>query len=141
MIQEDLGKIKWTAVLVGFGVDFAFSVLVGAVVLSVMLSLKGQALDSENPMPSDVALVYQFVGVVGAAVGGVVAGFLARRRGSLHGVLASLIGLVLFVCSFLVLSGPAFSLGDLGFVVLNLVAAGYGGALGERLRARRERES
>jgi hypothetical protein len=59
----------------------------------------------------------------------------------LHGVLASLIGLVLFACSFLFLSGPAFSVGDLGFVVLNLVAAGYGGALGERLRARRERES
>jgi hypothetical protein len=138
MIPQELGKVNWRAALLGFGVDFAFSVLVGAVVISTMLALKGQALDGEGELPSDVALVYQIVGVAGAAVGGVVAGYLARQRGTLHGVLASLIGLVLFACSFLFLSGPAFSVGDLGFVVLNLVAAGYGGGLGERLRARRE---
>ena len=82
MIQEELGKVNWRAALAGFGVDFAFSALIGAVVVSVMLALKGEALDSESTLPSDVALVYQFVGVLGAAVGGVVAGFLARRRGS-----------------------------------------------------------
>jgi hypothetical protein len=141
MIQEELGKVNWRAALVGFGVDFAFSVLVGAVVISALLALKGQPLDNEQPMPSDVSLVYQIIGVVGAAVGGVVAGYLAGQYGPLHGVVASLIGLVLFVCSLLFLSDPAFSVGDLGFIVLNLIAAGYGGGLGERLRARRESDS
>jgi hypothetical protein len=140
MTQKDLVTINWTAALVGFGVDLAFSLLVGAVVVYVMLGLKGISLESDSALPTDVELAYQLVGVAGAAAGGVVAGYLARRRGGLHGVLASLIGLLFFACSFLFMGGPPFSLGDLGFIVLNLVAAGYGGTAGERWRRWRERD-
>ena len=88
-----------------------------------------------------MGLAFQIVGVLGAAVGGAVAGYVARRRGSLHGVLGSVIGLMVFVCGLPIFGGPQLNIGDLGFIVLNLVAAGYGGAVGERWRTRREDRS
>jgi hypothetical protein len=137
MTEKKLTEINWTAAFVGFGVDLAFSVLVGSVVITAMLGLEGASPDSGDAVPSNVELAFQAIGVLGAGVGGVVAGYLARRRGSLHGVIGSTIGLILSFCAVLFFGGPAFGIGDLGFTVLNLVAAGYGGALGERWRARR----
>jgi hypothetical protein len=137
MPEISLSDIRWTAAFVGFGVDLVFSLFVGSVVVGAMLALKGVDLAAESPLPSDVNLAYQVVGVVGALVGGSVAGFLAGKLGSLHGVLASSIGLVVFFCTFAALNSEAPNLADLGFIVLNLVAAGYGGALGERFRVRR----
>lgn len=138
MTEKELPQIRWTAAFVGFGVDLVFSLFVGSVVVAVLLALKGSSADSAGTIPSDVDLAYQFVGVLGALIGGGVAGFLARRRGSMHGVLASLIGLIFFFCAFAMLEGATLTIGDLGFIVLNLIAAGYGGAMGERLRARGE---
>jgi putative membrane protein (TIGR04086 family) len=138
MTEQDLKDINWFAAFAGFGVDLMFSLFVGSVVVAVLLTLKGASLDDAEGLPSDVNLAYQVIGVLGALAGGFVAGILARRRGGLHGVLASVIGLFVFFCSFAVVENPAFSVGDLGFIVLNLVAAGYAGAAGERFRARRE---
>ncbi len=141
MTGKDLAEIKWTAAFLGFGVDLAFSLFVGSIVVAVMLGLKGSNPENGSDVPSDVDLASQIVGVIGASVGGVVAGFLAGRRGSLHGVLASVIGLIAFLFALLFLGSPPLNVGDLGFVVLNLVAAGYGGAMGERWRRRREADS
>ncbi len=138
MTEQDLRDINWFAAFAGFGVDLIFSLLVGSVVVAILLTLKGASLEEAEGLPTDVNLAYQIVGVLGALVGGFVAGILARRRGSLHGALASVIGLFVFFCSFALVEDPAFSVGDLGFIVLNLVAAGYAGAAGERFRARRE---
>jgi uncharacterized membrane protein YeaQ/YmgE (transglycosylase-associated protein family) len=138
MTDQDLIEIKWTAAFAGFGVDWLFSELIGLGVTTLMLSIKGIGLDSTEAIPVDVVLARQFVGVVGAVVGGVVAGYLARRRGSLHGVLGSVIGLIVFFCSIPLLADLTLNIGDLGFVVLNLVGAGYGGKMGEQWRARRE---
>jgi hypothetical protein len=138
MPEISLSDIKWTAAFVGFGVDLVFSLFVGSVVVGAMLALKGVNLAAESPLPSDVNIAYQLVGVVGALVGGSVAGFLAGNLGSLHGLLASSIGLVVFFCASAALGSEAPNLADLGFIVLNLVAASYGGALGERFRARRK---
>jgi hypothetical protein len=140
MIERNPIEINWTAALIGFGVDWTFSELVGLVVMAVMLLAKGVSLDSEGPLPSDVMLVRQFVGVLGAAVGGLVAGYIAQRKGALHGVLGSVIGLLFFLCAIPLLGDTALTVGDLGFIVLNLVAAGYGGQFGERWRARRKKE-
>jgi len=138
MTEQDVTDINWTAAFIGFGVDWVFSELVGYVVMMIMLVLKGIGLDSDADLPTDVLLVRQIVGVVGAVLGGTVAGYLARRRGALHGVLGSVIGLFTILCTIPLLGGLGLTIGDLGFVVLNLVGAGYGGGMGERWRARRE---
>jgi hypothetical protein len=137
MSERELIKINWTAVLVGFGVDWSFSLLVGFAIMTAMFALKGGTPDTGDALPTDVDLAVRIAGVLGAAVGGVVAGYLARMRGSLHGVLGSIIGLLMSLCAF----GLALDLRELGFIVLNLVAAGYGGGAGERWRARREDSS
>ena len=137
MPEIPLSDIKWVAAFIGFGVDLVFSLFAGSVVVGAMLALKGVDLAAESPLPSDVNLAYQVVGVVGALVGGSAAGFLAGKLGSLHGLLASSIGLVVFFCAYAALDSEGPNLADLGFIVLNLVAAGYGGALGERLSIRR----
>jgi hypothetical protein len=134
MTERDIREINWRAVLVGFGVDWSFSLLLGLLVSVIMMALKGVSLEAEV-WPADVLLASQIVGVGGAVAGGIAAGYLARRRGGLHGLLASILGLFAGFCWF----GAALDLGDLGFIVLNLVGAGYGGGLGERWRARRER--
>jgi hypothetical protein len=134
MTERDIREINWRAVIVGFGVDWAFSLPLGLLVSVIMMSLKGVSLDAEV-WPTDVLLASQIVGVGGALAGGIAAGYLAGRRGSLHGLLSSLLGLFTSLCWF----GMALNLGDLGFIVLNLVGAGYGGSIGERWRARRER--
>jgi hypothetical protein len=134
MTEDLLKEIKWTAVLVGFIVDLAFSELVGLVIIMIMLALKGIDLESLETLPGDVHLASQVVGVVGAVVGGVAAGYVARYRGSVHGLLGSLMGLFVVFCAF----GPTLTIGDVGFIVLNLIGAGYGGGMGERWRARRE---
>ena len=136
MDRLDWREINWTAVFAGFGVDWAFSELVGLLVTLILLSLKGISVEAEDPLPMDVALVLQSVGVLGAIVGGSVAGYIARRRGSLHGVLGSLVGLPLSLCLY----SAALDASGLGFIVLNLIGAGYGGKLGERWRARRQGE-
>jgi hypothetical protein len=140
MTEQNLPQIKWRAAFIGFGVDWAFSELVGLGVMMTMLVLKEIPLDSEGPLPADVLLARQVVGVLGAVVGGVAAGYIARQYGALHGVLGSLIGLVVLFCSFPVLSDVSFDIGDVGFMMLNLIGAGYGGGIGERWRARREEE-
>jgi hypothetical protein len=137
MINQRLGDINWFASSIGFAVDLFFTQIVGFVVVSAVLSLKGVSLGPDDLLPPDAELVYQIIGVVGALVGGAIAGFVAGRKGSLHGVLASLIGLLVLLCALPVFGSPTLSLGDAGFVVLNLIAAGYGGGLGERLRLRR----
>jgi len=134
MTERSLREINWRAVFVGFGVDWVFSLLLGLLVSVIMMALKGISLEAEV-WPADVLMASQIVGVGGAVTGGIVAGYLARRRGSLHGVLASLLGLFTSLCWL----GMALDLGDLGFIVLNLLGAGYGGGLGERWRGRRER--
>jgi hypothetical protein len=141
MGEQKLTEINLRAAFVGFGVDWVFSELVGLVVMAIILLLKGVSLNSEQVLPSDVMLARQIVGVVGAMVGGVAAGYVARRRGSLHGVLGSVLGLVVFFCSLPIVEESSLNIGDFGFIVLNLVAAGYGGGAGERWRARRERGS
>ena len=141
MTEPTLNEINWRAAFWGFGVDWAFSNLVGLLVVSVLLFIKGFGLESELPevLPPDVTLVSQIVGVCGAVLGGGVAGYLAQKRGSLHGVLGSVMGLFTVLCTIPMLGSPMWNVGDLGFVVLNLVGAGYGGKLGEQWRARRQR--
>lgn len=141
MTEQDIGEVNWTAAFIGFGVDWAFSELVGLVVVAIVLALKGISLSGEDELPTDALLARQIVGVVGAVVGGVAAGYIARHRGSFHGVLGSVIGLVTSLCMILTLGGLALNVGDLGFIVLNLAGAGYGGGLGERWRVRREDDS
>jgi hypothetical protein len=134
-MRERWVTINWAAAFLGFAVDFGFSLLVGVLVSVIMLSAKGLSLESET-WPPDVMLASQVVGVAGAVLGGGVAGFVARQRGAVHGVLASVIGLFATFC----LPSKALDLGDIGFIVLNLIAAGYGGQVGERLRARRAKK-
>jgi hypothetical protein len=133
MSEQDVREINWTAAFSGFAVDWLFSELAGLVVIALVLALKGVSLSAEDPMPADVVLGRQIVGVLGAVVGGVVAGYIAQRRGGLHGVLGSVIGLLVSFCWF---SLPR-DVGELGFIALNLIGAGYGGGIGERWRARR----
>ena len=140
MTARGLPEIKWRAAFTGFGVDWAFSELIGLGVMTTMLVLKGIPLDSEEILPSDVMLARQVVGVLGAVAGGVVAGYIARQFGTLHGVLGSLMGLVVLFCSLPMLAEASFDVGDVGFIVLNLVGAGYGGGVGERWRSRREED-
>jgi uncharacterized membrane protein YeaQ/YmgE (transglycosylase-associated protein family) len=138
MIEQDNIEINWTAAFAGFFVDWTFSELGGWIVVLVMFSLKGLALDSVEELPPDVHLASQIVGVGGAVVGGTVAGYLARRQGSLHGVLGSLIGLFTSLCLFSMYGDLGLDAGYLGFIVLNLIGAGYGGGVGERWRVQRE---
>jgi hypothetical protein len=138
MTQRDLAEINWKAAFVGFGVDLAFTELVGGIVVAVVLALKGITLEGDAAIPADVELVFRSIGVLGAFVGGAVAGYIARQRGMLHGVLASVIGLLIVLCALPMFGGQVVGIRDLGFIVLNLVAAGYGGGAGERWHARRE---
>jgi hypothetical protein len=133
MTEQDTNEINWTAAFIGFGVDWTFSYLIGLLVSAVMLAIKGVSFDSKE-WPADVVLIGQIVGVGGAVVGGMAAGYLAGRRGNMHGVLGSIIGLFAGLC----MSSLTLDLGAMGFVVLNLIGAGYGGGVGERWRARRE---
>ena len=137
MTDRRLGDISWFACSIGFASDLFFTQMVGFVVVSGVLALKGVSLGPDDPLPTDAELIYQIIGVIGALVGGGIAGFVAGRKGNLHGVVASLIGLVVLLCALPLFGNPTLSLGDGGFIVLNLVAAGYGGGLGERLRLRR----
>jgi hypothetical protein len=141
MTEQNIRDINWTAAFMGFGVDLFLSELLGWIVTAIMLALKGITVEVGDAWPPDVLLVRQIVGVVGAVVGGVVAGYVAGRRGSLHGVLGSVIGLAVFFCTFSVLDGLSLNVGDIGFIVLNLVGAGYGGGVGERWRVRRDEEN
>jgi hypothetical protein len=138
MTEQDTIEINWTAAFAGFFIDWTFSEVGSWIVIYVMFSLKGIALDSVEKLPPDVFLVSQIVGVGGAVLGGIMAGYLARRRGSLHGVLGSVIGLFASLCMFSMSGDTGIDLGYLGFIVLNLIFAGYGGGAGERWRARRE---
>ena len=138
MIDRNIPKINWFAAAIGFGVDLLFTQVVGLIVVSIVLSLQGVYLTADDTLPSDLQLIYQVIGVVGALVGGMAAGYLARHHGSLHGLLGSLIGLSALLCAMPLLGSVALNIGDVGFIVLNLVAAGYGGGLGERWRHRRE---
>jgi len=139
MTEPTLNEINWRAAFLGFGVDWVFSNLVGLLVVSILLFIKGFGLESELPeaLPPDVMLVSQIIGVCGALLGGGVAGYLAQKRGSLHGILGSAIGLFTVLCTVPILGSPLLNVGDLGFIVLNLIGAGYGGKLGEQWRARR----
>ncbi len=139
MTEPTLNEINWRAVFLGFGADWVFSNLVGLLVVSILLFIKGFGLDSELPeaFPPDVMLVSQIIGVCGALLGGGVAGYLAQKRGSLHGILGSVIGLFTVLCTAPILGSPLLNVGDLGFIVLNLIGAGYGGKLGEQWHARR----
>ena len=137
MINQRLTDINWFASSIGFAADLFFTQIAGFVVVSAVLSLKGISLGPDDPLPADVELIYQIVGVVGALVGGTIAGILAGRNGKLHGVLASLIGLMVLLCALPVFGNPTLSIGDGGFIILNLVGAGYGGGFGEWLRSRR----
>jgi hypothetical protein len=138
MTEQDLTEINWTAAFVGFFVDWAFSEVAGWIVIAIMFALQGISFDSVETLPPDVFLATQVAGVLGAIVGGVAAGYVARRQGTVHGVLGSVIGLMTTLCMSLTLGGLEFDVGFLGFIVLNLVGAGYGGGVGERWRARRE---
>jgi len=136
--EEDTIEINRTAVFAGAIVDWASSDLVGYIVIIVLLALKGTKLDDNDPLPADVLLARNIVGVVGAIAGGAVAGWLARRHGGLHGVLSSvLINSVIFCVAF-VSTSFALSIGDIGFIVLNLIGAGYAGKQAEQLRDRIE---
>jgi hypothetical protein len=137
MSEKDLKEINWTAVFIGFSVDWVFSLLVGLVILGAMLAVEGTNLETEGTLPPELDLAIQTVGIVGAIVGGSVAGYISLRRGTLHGVLASLIGLPVSFCMY----GAALEVGDLGFIVLNVIGAGYGGKFGQRWRARRKRDN
>ncbi len=138
MTEQDTIEINWTAAFVGFFVDWTFSEIGSWIVIAVMFSLKGIGLDSIEKLPPDVHLVSQIVGVGGAVVGGIAAGYLARRQGTLHGVLGSVLGLFASLCMLAMYGDADLDLGFLGFIVLNLIGAGYGGGAGERWRARRE---
>ncbi len=140
MSERETVEINRGAVFAGFIVDWGFSQLVGYLVMLLMLALKGIELSDGDLLPADVLLVQNIVGVVGALVGGLVAGWVARQRGTLHGVLGSVLGLFVFLCTIPLLDTFEFSVGDVGFIVLNLIAAGYGGGLGQRLWERYERE-
>ena len=138
MTEQDTIEINWTAAFAGFFVDWTFSQVGSWIVIFVMYSLKDIALDSVEKLPPDVLLVSQIVGIGGAVVGGIMAGYLARRQGSLHGVLGSVIGLFASLCMFSMYGDMDIDLGYLGFIVLNLIGAGYGGGAGERWYVRRE---
>jgi peptidoglycan/LPS O-acetylase OafA/YrhL len=138
MLDLRLSDINWFASSIGFAADLFFTQVVGLVLVSAMLAVQGVSLGPDDVLPSDAELVYQIVGVIGAFVGGSLAGFVARRKGSLHGVLSSVIGLVVLLCALPLFGNPTLSIGDGGFIVLNLIAAGYGGGFGERLRTRRD---
>jgi hypothetical protein len=138
MTNRNLVEINWTAAFIGFGVDLAFTELVGLFVMAVILGIRGISPETGDDIPPDVELVFRFVGVLGALVGGMAAGYLARHHGTLHGVLASLIGLMVFLCAVPLVGGAPSNIGDLGFIVLNLIGAGYGGGVGERWRERRK---
>ncbi len=139
MSEPTFEEINWRAAFMGFGVDWVFSNLVGLLVVSILLFIKDFGLEGELPevLPPDVMLVSQIIGVCGAVLGGGVAGYLAQKRGVLHGILGSVIGLLTVLCTIPFLGSPMFDIGALGFVVLNLIGAGYGGKLGEQWRARR----
>ena len=136
MTEPTLNEINWRAVFLGFGVDWVFSNLVGLLVVSILLFIKGFG-ELPEALPPDVMLVSQIIGVCGALLGGGVAGYLAQKRGSLHGILGSVIGLFTVLCTVPILGSPLLNVGDLGFIVLNLIGAGYGGKLGEQWRTRR----
>ncbi len=138
MTEQDSIEINWTAAFAGFFIDWTFSEVGSWIVIFAMFSLKETALDSIEKLPPDVLLVSQIVGVGGAVVGGIMAGYIARRWGSLHGVLGSVIGLFASLCMLSMYGDADLDLGYLGFIVLNLIGAGYGGEAGERWRARRE---
>jgi hypothetical protein len=132
-----LRDINWLACSIGFVADLFFTQIIGLVAVSAMLAVQDVNLGPDDVLPPDAELLFQIIGVMGAVVGGGVAGFAAGRKGRLHGVLASAIGVVMLLCALPLFGNPTFSIGDAGFVVLNLIAAGYGGGLGERLRTRR----
>jgi hypothetical protein len=133
MKEQGLTEINWTAVFVGFIVDWAVSLPVGLVVSVILLSWVGTSLDSQQ-WPPEVVLAGQIVGIGGAIIGGGTAGFIARQHGTLHGTLAAVFSLFASLCWF----GAELDLGDLGFVILNLVGAGYGGKVGARWGVRRQ---
>lgn len=135
MNETEVIEVNWIAVFFGFVADWAFTEFIGVLVMILGLKLQSVILLEGDPLPPDVLLAMQIVGVIGALLGGILAGWLARQRGVIHGVLVSILGLTLFVCTIFV-DGHEPTLGNLGFVILNLVAAGYGGGLGVRLRAR-----
>jgi hypothetical protein len=140
LTEQETVEINRGAVFAGFIVDFGFSELVGYLVMALMLALKGIELSDGNLLPADVLLVRNVVGVGGAFIGGLVAGWIARQRGTLHGVLGSVLGLFVVLCPLFLLGELEATIGDVGFVVLNLIGAGYGGGIGQRLRERFERE-
>ncbi|RMF29723.1 MAG: DUF3792 family protein [Chloroflexi bacterium] len=121
MSDLDFSNINALAVLTGFLADFAFTLLVGFLVVSLMTPAGSQQ------VPPTAELVANGLGVVGALIGGFVAGKIAGRQQVEHGLLASGLGLVISLC-FILPSGQ-FTLAFLGFAILNLVAAGYGGHL------------
>ncbi len=121
MSNLDFSNINVLAVLTGFLTDFAFTLLVGFLIVSLMTPA-----GSQQVSPT-VELIANGLGVVGALIGGFVAGKIAGRQHVEHGLLASGLGLAISLC-FILPSGQ-FTLAFLGFAILNLVAAGYGGHL------------
>jgi putative membrane protein (TIGR04086 family) len=120
-------NVKWTAVLFGWLVDFALSLLLQMIIVWFGVSSFFDSPSFANPI--HLALMLLFVAVVG--VGGYVGARMAGSDYALHGFL---VGIADILVSALLSSGAATPHPFILIEVLGCAAGAAGGVLAMRLR-------
>jgi putative membrane protein (TIGR04086 family) len=120
-------NVRWTAVLFGWLVDFALSLLLQMIIGGVGVSSFYESPSLTNPV--HLALMLLFVLIVG--VGGLVG---ARMAGSAYALHGFLVGIADILISALLNSGSATPHAFILVEILGCAAGALGGLLAMRLR-------
>jgi putative membrane protein (TIGR04086 family) len=120
-------NVQWTAVLFGWLVDFALSLLLQMIIVGVGVASFYDSPSFANPI--HLALMLIFIVIVG--VGGLVG---ARMAGSAYALHGFLVGIADILISALLNSGSAIPRPFILIEILGCAAGTLGGVLAMRLR-------
>ena len=139
-VASPLGGIRIHAVIVGVIVDWLATLAMVAAYASVFLTetiekYGGFDKVSEHAFAQEDPLAFGLIVILGTALGGYVAGRIARGRQVLHGVVVAVTSLLLGFALQLALDGRVLLYGwDILFVVLMIPAGALGGYVAYCLR-------
>lgn len=95
--------IRWSAVLIGWLLDFSLSLLIQFIVSGIGIEVTAFFESPDLTRPSDLSLLTLLLLATG--VGGYIAGRLARRSYTLNGFMVGIVGII--IAAFLSYGTPA----------------------------------
>jgi putative membrane protein (TIGR04086 family) len=120
-MKQRKGRIQWHAVLMGYVVDFLITLVIGGIGLALEPSIATGAYFS-TPTGTVIGVLL----ALSVAVGGWIAGRIARTERFLHGFLVGGLGIIM-----LLVGGFFDSPASLDSIVLQFAATGLAGLAGQ----------